>query len=151
MAATLGEGGEVRPAGAYDRRMHLELVSVIVDEYDEAIEFFVGRLGFELVEDSPAVTNDGRPKRWVVVRPPGAATGLLLARADGVAQRDAVGAQFAGRVGLFLRVDDFAAAYERMRAAGVEFLSAPRTEPYGRVAVFADVAGNRWDLLGPPD
>jgi catechol 2,3-dioxygenase-like lactoylglutathione lyase family enzyme len=150
MAATLGQAGEVRLAGAYDRRMHLELVSVIVGEYDEAIEFFVDRLGFELVEDSPALTNDGRPKRWVVVRPPGADTGLLLARADGDAQRDAVGAQFAGRVGLFLRVDDFAAAYERMRAAGVEFLSPPRTEPYGRVAVFADVAGNRWDLLGPP-
>lgn len=131
--------------------MHLELVSVIVEEYDEAIEFFVDRLGFQLVEDSPAVTNDGRPKRWVVVRPPGAATGLLLARADGDEQREAVGAQFAGRVGLFLRVDDFAAAYERMRAAGVEFLSPPRTEPYGRVAVFADLAGNRWDLLGPPD
>lgn len=131
--------------------MHLELVSVIVEEYDEAIEFFVDRLGFQLVEDSPAVTNDGRPKRWVVVRPPGAATGLLLARADGDEQREAVGAQFAGRVGLFLRVDDFAAAYERMRAAGVEFLSPPRTEPYGRVAVFADLAGNRWDLLGPLD
>jgi catechol 2,3-dioxygenase-like lactoylglutathione lyase family enzyme len=129
--------------------MHLELVSVIVEEYDEAIEFFVGRLGFELVEDSPALTNDGRPKRWVVVRPPGAATGLLLARADGDEQREAVGAQFAGRVGLFLRVDDFDAAYEGMRAAGVEFVGPPRTEPYGRVAVFADVAGNRWDLLGP--
>jgi catechol 2,3-dioxygenase-like lactoylglutathione lyase family enzyme len=130
--------------------MHLELVSVIVEDYDEAIDFFVRRLGFELVEDSPATTtHGGRPKRWVVVRPPGAATGLLLARADGDGQRAAVGAQFAGRVGLFLRVDDFDAAYERMTAAGVEFLSAPRVEPYGRVAVFADVAGNRWDLLGP--
>lgn len=130
--------------------MHLELVSVIVEDYDEAIDFFVRRLGFELVEDSPATTtHGGRPKRWVVVRPPGAATGLLLARADGDGQRAAVGAQFAGRVGLFLRVDDFDAAYERMTAAGVEFLSPPRVEPYGRVAVFADVAGNRWDLLGP--
>ena len=130
--------------------MHLELVSVIVEDYDEAIEFFVSRLGFELVEDSPATTTrGGRPKRWVVVRPPGAATGILLARADGDGQRDAVGAQFAGRVGLFLRVDDFDSAYERMAAAGVEFLSPPRAEPYGRVAVFADVAGNRWDLLGP--
>jgi catechol 2,3-dioxygenase-like lactoylglutathione lyase family enzyme len=130
--------------------MHLELVAVIVDEYDAAIEFFVRRLGFDLVDDSPSMTNDGRPKRWVVVRPPGAATGLLLARADGGDQRDAVGAQFAGRVGLFLRVDDFDAAYERMTSAGVEFLTSPRLEPYGRVAVFADVAGNRWDLLGPP-
>jgi catechol 2,3-dioxygenase-like lactoylglutathione lyase family enzyme len=149
MAATLGQAGEVRLAGAYDRRMHLELVSVIVGEYDEAIEFFVDRLGFELVEDSPAVTNDGRPKRWVVVRPPGARTGLLLARADGAEQSAAVGRQFAGRVGLFLRVDDFDAAYERMRAAGVEFIGDPRDEPYGRVVVFVDAAGNRWDLLGP--
>jgi catechol 2,3-dioxygenase-like lactoylglutathione lyase family enzyme len=130
--------------------MHLELVAVIVEDYDSAIDFFVGRLGFELVEDSPSVTGDGRPKRWVVVRPPGAATGVLLARADGHDQRNAVGGQFAGRVGLFLRVDDFGAAYERMTSAGVEFLTPPRTEPYGRVAVFADVAGNRWDLLGPP-
>jgi catechol 2,3-dioxygenase-like lactoylglutathione lyase family enzyme len=130
--------------------MHLELVSVIVADYDEAIGFFVDRLGFELVEDSPATTtHGGRPKRWVVVRPPGAATGVLLAQADGDEQRAAVGAQFAGRVGLFLRVDDFDAAYERMTAAGVEFLDPPRVEPYGRVAVFADVAGNRWDLLGP--
>lgn len=129
--------------------MHLELVAMIVDEYDPAIEFFVDRLGFELVEDSRALTNDGRPKRWVVVRPPGAATGLLLARADGDDQRDAVGGQFAGRVGLFLRVDDFDAAYERMSSAGVKFLTPPRTELYGKVAVFADVAGNRWDLLGP--
>jgi catechol 2,3-dioxygenase-like lactoylglutathione lyase family enzyme len=129
--------------------MHLELVSLIVDDYDTAIDFFVGRLGFELVEDSPSLTNDGRPKRWVVVRPPGAATALLLARADGDEQRAAIGDQFAGRVGLFLRVDDFEAAYTRMRAAGVEFVTAPRVEAYGRVAVFVDVAGNRWDLLGP--
>jgi catechol 2,3-dioxygenase-like lactoylglutathione lyase family enzyme len=129
--------------------MHLEQVAVIVEEYDSAIDFFVRCLGFELVEDSPATTNDGRPKRWVVVRPPGAATGLLLARAEGDDQRDAIGAQFAGRVGLFLRVDDFDAAYERMTSAGVEFLTSPRTEPYGKVTVFADIAGNRWDLLGP--
>jgi catechol 2,3-dioxygenase-like lactoylglutathione lyase family enzyme len=130
--------------------MHLELVSVIVDDYDSAIDFFVQRLGFELVEDSPATTTaGGRPKRWVVVRPPGAATGLLLARADGDRQRAAIGEQFAGRVGLFLRVDDFDATYERMLSAGVEFVGEPRAEPYGKVAVFADVAGNRWDLLGP--
>jgi catechol 2,3-dioxygenase-like lactoylglutathione lyase family enzyme len=130
--------------------VQLELVAIVVEEYDSAIEFFVRRLGFELVEDSPALTSDGRPKRWVVVRPPGASTGLLLARADGDEQREVVGGQFAGRVGLFLRVDDFEAAYERMTSAGVDFLSSPRTEPYGRVAVFADIAGNRWDLLGPP-
>jgi catechol 2,3-dioxygenase-like lactoylglutathione lyase family enzyme len=133
--------------------VHLEQVSLIVDDYDAAIDFFVEALGFELVEDSPAVTTkDGRPKRWVVVRPPGASTGLLLARADGERQARAVGDQFAGRVGLFLRVDDFGAAYDRMRAAGVEFATGPRDEPYGQVAVFLDVSGNRWDLLGPrPD
>ena len=125
-------------------------LAVIVDDYDAAIEFFVEALGFELVEDSPSLTNYGRPKRWVVVRPPGARTGILLALADGGGeQEDAVGRQFAGRVGLFLRVEDFDAAYERMRAAGVEFVGEPRAEPYGRVAVFTDIAGNRWDLLGP--
>jgi catechol 2,3-dioxygenase-like lactoylglutathione lyase family enzyme len=129
--------------------MHLEQVALIVDDYDNAIGFFVDVLGFELVEDSPSLTNDGRPKRWVVVRPPGAATGLLLARADGERQGRAVGDQFAGRVGLFLRVDDFEAVHDRMRRAGVEFVTEPRQEPYGQVAVFVDVAGNRWDLLGP--
>jgi len=128
--------------------MHLEHVALIVDDYDAAISFFVDALGFELIEDSPSLTNDGRTKRWVVVRPPGARTGLLLARADGETQRGAVGEQFAGRVGLFLRVDDFDATVARMRSAGVVFVSEPREEPYGRVAVFVDVAGNRWDLLG---
>jgi catechol 2,3-dioxygenase-like lactoylglutathione lyase family enzyme len=129
--------------------MHLSLVAIVVEEYDPAIEFFVGVLGFELVEDSPAQTNDGRPKRWVVVRPPGAATGLLLARADGPDQAAAVGRQAAGRVGFFLHVDDFDAAYQRMSDAEVRFTGPPRSEPYGRVAVFLDVAGNKWDLLGP--
>jgi predicted enzyme related to lactoylglutathione lyase len=87
---------------------------------------------------------------WAVVRPPGARTGLLLAQADGPRQARAVGDQFAGRVGLFLRVDDFDAASGRMRSAGVTFVREPRDEAYGRVAVFEDVAGNRWDLLGPP-
>jgi catechol 2,3-dioxygenase-like lactoylglutathione lyase family enzyme len=128
--------------------MPLELITVIVDDYDEAIGFFVGVLGFDLAEDSPSLTNDGRPKRWVVVRPPGAQTGVLLARADGPHQAAAVGNQAAGRVGFFLRVDDFDAAVERMTAAGVVFVREPRSEPYGRVAVFLDVAGNRWDLLG---
>jgi catechol 2,3-dioxygenase-like lactoylglutathione lyase family enzyme len=129
--------------------MYLAQVAVVVDDYDLAIDFFVGALGFELEEDSPSLTNDGRPKRWVVVRPPGAQTGILLARADGAEQAAAVGRQFAGRVGLFLRVQDFDAAYERMRAAGVDFVSESRAESYGRVAVFVDIAGNRWDLLGP--
>ncbi len=129
--------------------MHLGLVAVVVSEYDPAISFFVDMLGFELAEDSPALTNDGRAKRWVVVRPPGAETGLLLARADGQEQAAAVGKQAAGRVGFFLRVDDFHATYARMTSAGVQFLTAPRTEPYGQVAVFLDIAGNKWDLIGP--
>lgn len=128
---------------------HLELVALIVRDYDLAIDFFVNVLGFELIEDSPSLTNDGRPKRWVVVRPIGAKTGILLARADGERQTSAVGDQFAGRVGLFLRVDDFDATYARMTAAGVRFVGAARVEPYGRVVVFLDIEGNRWDLLGP--
>ena len=127
----------------------LQLVTIVVDDYDRAIGFFVGVLGFDLAEDSPALTNDGRPKRWVVVRPRGAETGILLARADGDQQSRMVGNQFGGRVGFFLRVDNFDATYDRMVAAGVEFVTAPRTEQYGRVAVFVDISGNRWDLLGP--
>jgi catechol 2,3-dioxygenase-like lactoylglutathione lyase family enzyme len=127
----------------------VQLVAIVVDDYDPAIRFFVDVLGFDLIEDVPSETDDGRPKRWVVVRPPAAETGVLLARADGDDQAAVVGNQVAGRVGFFLRVDDFAAAYERMVAAEVEFVTAPRTETYGRVAVFLDTAGNRWDLLGP--
>src|SRR4051794_22273785 len=126
----------------------IHLVAIVVHDYDPAIRFFVDILGFELIEDSPSVTTHGKPKRWVVVRPPGAQTGLLLARADGEKQSAIVGDQHAGRVGFFLRVDDFDAYYNRMRAAGVEFVRPPRAEPYGRVAVFRDIAGNRWDLLG---
>jgi catechol 2,3-dioxygenase-like lactoylglutathione lyase family enzyme len=124
-------------------------VAVIVDNYDAAIDFFVRILQFDLIEDVPSTTTDGRPKRWVVVRPVGGTTGILLARADGDQQRAAVGRQFAGRVGLFLRVDDFDATYARMIDAGVTFVRPPRAEVYGRVAVFLDIAGNRWDLLGP--
>ncbi|MDT7599832.1 MAG: hypothetical protein QOK26_1909 [Pseudonocardiales bacterium] len=128
----------------------LQLTAIIVEEYDPAIAFFVDALGFELAEDSAALTTEGgQPKRWVVVRPPGAQTGILLARADGAVQAAAIGNQVAGRVGFFLRVDDFDAAYRRLGAAGVEFVGAPRAEPYGRVVVFLDIAGNRWDLLGP--
>jgi catechol 2,3-dioxygenase-like lactoylglutathione lyase family enzyme len=127
----------------------VSLVAIVVDSYDPAIRFFVDLLGFELVEDVPSLTNDGRPKRWVVVRPPHAETGILLAQADGPAQSRIVGAQAAGRVGFFLRVDDFEATHKRMVAANVEFISPPRTESYGTVAVFKDIAGNRWDLLGP--
>ncbi|MFC3500565.1 VOC family protein [Micromonospora krabiensis] len=129
--------------------MRIDLVTLVVAEYDPAITFFTEVLGFDLVEDKPSLTTDGRPKRWVVVRPPGGQTGLLLARADGDDQAAVVGAQVAGRVGFFLEVDDFGATYRRMRDAGVEFVRPPRTEPYGQVAVFRDIAGNRWDLLGP--
>jgi catechol 2,3-dioxygenase-like lactoylglutathione lyase family enzyme len=127
----------------------LELVALVVRDYDPAIRFFVDTLGFELVEDTPSLTNDGRPKRWVVVRPAGGQTGILLARADGDRQVTVAGRQFGGRVGMFLRVDDFSKHYERMIAAGVRFVSPPRTEAYGNVAVFLDLEGNRWDLLGP--
>ncbi|SRR5712692_5676455 len=128
---------------------HLELVALLVRDYDAAIRFFVDVLQFELVEDTPSLTNDGRPKRWVVVRPRGGQTGILLARADSEEQTGGVGRQFAGRVGLFLRVEDFGTVYQRMLAAGVQFVSRPRDEPYGRLAVFLDLEGNRWDLLGP--
>lgn len=128
---------------------NLELVALVVREYDPAIRFFVDVLQFELVEDTPSLTNDGRAKRWVVVRPVGAQTGILLARADGEHQMGMTGRQFAGRVGLFLRVDDFEASYQHMTNAGVRFVSPPRVEPYGKLAVFVDLEGNRWDLLGP--
>ena len=128
--------------------MHIESVAIIVNDYDDAIEFFVDTLGFELIEDSPSLTNDGRPKRWVVVRPPSAVSGVLLAKADGPSQAAAVGNQAAGRVSFFLRVDDFDEAYNRMIARGVEFTTKPKAEVYGKVAVFVDIAGNKWDLLG---
>jgi catechol 2,3-dioxygenase-like lactoylglutathione lyase family enzyme len=127
----------------------VELVTVVVDDYDDAIAFYTATLGFDLVEDAPATTDDGRPKRWVVVRPPGARTGLLLAQADGEQQAAVVGRQTGGRVGFFLRVDDFDTVHDRLVAASVRFAGPPRDEPYGRVAVFLDVAGNAWDLLGP--
>jgi catechol 2,3-dioxygenase-like lactoylglutathione lyase family enzyme len=129
--------------------VRVDLVAILVEEYDAAIEFFVEALGFDLVEDSPAATTDGRPKRWVVVRPPGAETGILLARADGEEQVATVGDQVAGRVGFFLRVDDFDVAHARMVSRGVQFVRPTRDEPYGRVAVFVDIAGNHWDLIGP--
>jgi catechol 2,3-dioxygenase-like lactoylglutathione lyase family enzyme len=120
---------------------HLELVALVVREYEPAIDFFVNVLQFELVEDVPSLTNDGRPKRWLVVRPAGGGTGILLARADGEHQASVVGEQFAGRIGFFLRVDDFEVVHARMVAAGVRFVTAPRVEPYGQVAVFLDIEG----------
>src|SRR5882672_5023880 len=111
----------------------LELISIVVEDYDRAIAFFVGTVGFELVEDSPALTSHtGLAKRWVVVRPRGGQTGILLARADGPEQQAIIGKQVGGRVGFFLRVDDFDAEYNRLKAAGVTFVGAPRSESYGR-------------------
>lgn len=136
-----------RPRHPRTPMAQLQLVALVVRDYDPAIAFFVNVLDFELTEDLPSLTNAGRPKRWVVVRPRGGATGILLARADGERQSAVVGEQCAGRVGFFLEVDDFPATYERMVAAGVTFVSAPRVEPYGSVAVFLDCEGNRWDLL----
>ena len=125
---------------------HLGLVSLVVRDYDEAIAFYVDALGFELREN----TGLGDGKRWVVVAPPGSReTGLLLARAEGPEQEARVGDQTGGRVGLFLNTDDFARDHERMLASGVRFAEPPRREPYGMVAVFLDLYGNRWDLIEP--
>ncbi|GGW41105.1 hypothetical protein GCM10010503_16590 [Streptomyces lucensis JCM 4490] len=123
------------------------LVTLVVDDYDEAIRFYTEALGFRLAEGAPR--PDG--SRWVVVEPGGgtAATALLLARAKGEGQRARVGDQTGGRVGFFLHTDDFARDHARMRDAGVTFLEQPRHEPYGTVAVFQDLYGNRWDLLQP--
>ncbi len=127
-------------------RQRIALVSLLVPDYDAGIAFYCGKLGFDLVED---VTLDA-DKRWVVVRPKGASeSGLLLAVADGERQRQAIGNQMGGRVGFFLHTDDFDRDHAAFSAAGVHFLEAPRAEPYGKVAVFEDAFGNRWDLLEP--
>ncbi|MFH8935741.1 VOC family protein [Streptomyces griseosporeus] len=125
----------------------IALVTLVVDDYDEAIRFYTDALGFRLAEDAPR--PDG--SRWVVVEPgePGSGPGLLLARARGEVQAARVGDQTGGRVGFFLYTDDFARDHARMTAAGVIFLEEPRHEPYGTVAVFQDLYGNRWDLLQP--
>jgi catechol 2,3-dioxygenase-like lactoylglutathione lyase family enzyme len=126
-------------------KQYLGLTALVVRDYDEAIDFFVGTLGFTLVDDTRQPAQD---KRWVVVAPPGAVeSGLLLARAASDVQRDAVGNQSGGRVFLFLHTDDFWRDYERYRAKGVEFVRPPSTEPYGTVAVFKDLYGNLWDLV----
>ena len=119
-------------------------ISLLVPDYDAGIAFYVGKLGFTLVEDTPL--DDG--KRWVLVSPDdGAQTRLLLARAADSAQQATIGNQAGGRVFLFLRTEDFDADYERFTAAGVRFLEAPRDEAYGKVAVFEDTYGNKWDLI----
>lgn len=128
-------------------RQSLSLVSLVVGDYDEALRFFVGKLGFILVEDSYVAAQD---KRWVVVAPPGA-TGcrLLLAKASSAEQETRIGNQTGGRVFLFLATDDFWRDYEAYRAKGVEFVRPPKEESYGTVAVFKDLCGNLWDLIQP--
>ncbi|GHF58712.1 hypothetical protein GCM10010218_45040 [Streptomyces mashuensis] len=124
----------------------LALTALLVRDYDEAITFYTDALGFRLVEDTPLGTG----KRWVVVAPPGTQeSGLLLARATGPDEEARVGDQTGGRVGWFLHTDAFDRDHARMRAAGVVFEEAPRHEPYGTVAVFRDLYGNRWDLIQP--
>ncbi|TGE22229.1 VOC family protein [Hymenobacter aquaticus] len=123
--------------------MQLGSVALLVRDYDEALAYYVGVLGFRLLED----TSLGQGKRWVRVAPPGAETGLLLARAVAEEQRAAIGNQSGGRVFLFLHTDDFWADYQRLLVRGVRFLEAPRLESYGHVVVFQDLYGNRWDLL----
>lgn len=127
-------------------------VALVVADYDEAIAFLTGRLGFALVEDTPVSPG----KRWVTVRPPGGGTALLLAKAATPEQAVRVGDQAGGRVFLFLQTDDFRRDYAAFRQRGVVFAEEPREEPYGTVAVFFDLYGNRWDLvqpraIGPPD
>lgn len=122
----------------------LAAVSLIVPDYDAGIAFFCGILGFHLAEDI-----DQGTKRWVTVQPPGGGARLVLARAEGPQQQSSIGAQGGGRVWLFLRTDDFDRDHAAMSHAGVVFEETPRDEPYGRVAVWRDPFGNRWDLIGP--
>jgi len=124
--------------------MQLALITYLVRDYDEAIGYFTRALRFRLLEDTPL--GDG--KRWVRVSPPGdGESGLLLARAVTPEQEKQVGRQAGGRVFLFLQTKDFMGDYREMRAAGIDFLEEPRQEAYGTVAVFADLYGNKWDLL----
>jgi catechol 2,3-dioxygenase-like lactoylglutathione lyase family enzyme len=123
----------------------ISALALVVPDYDTAIAFYVGKLGFRLCEDV-----DQGAKRWVTVEPSGGGTRMVLARAEGAAQVAAIGNQTGGRVFLFLQTDDFARDHAAMTAAGVVFEEAPRHEPYGTVAVWRDPFGNRWDLIGPP-
>jgi catechol 2,3-dioxygenase-like lactoylglutathione lyase family enzyme len=126
---------------------HLAHVAVVVRDYDEALAFYIGKLGFTLVEDTYQPAQD---KRWVTIAPPGApanATTILLARAATEGQAAFIGNQAGGRVFLFLATDDFARDYAAYQAAGVRFVREPATYDYGTVAVFEDLYGNRWDLV----
>lgn len=135
----------LHPESTYAPGMQrLALTALLVADYEDAIDFYVGKVGFDLVENR----DMGAGKRWVVVQPPGSEAALLLAKAVGD-QTARVGDQAGGRVFLFLHTDDFARDHTRMAAAGVRFLEPPRHEPYGSVAVFEDLYGNRWDLIQP--
>ena len=125
--------------------MRLPLITYLVADYDHAIAWFTTVLGFTLLEDTPL----GGKKRWVRVAAPGGGAELLLAEADGPEQRAAIGKVAGGRVGFFLRTDNFTAEHARLLGHGVRFLEAPRSEPYGTVAVFEDLYGNKWDLIEP--
>ncbi|AWW75740.1 extradiol dioxygenase [Erythrobacter sp. KY5] len=122
----------------------LSTITLVVPDYDAGIEFYRDRIGFELVED----TDLGNGKRWVVVAPD-CGGHLLLAKAMGAEQRAAIGNQTGGRVAFFLETDSFTETYDRFARAGVKFLEQPREEPYGKVVVFSDPFGNRWDLIEP--
>lgn len=125
-------------------KQHIAAVTLLVPDYDEAIAYYVGKLGFKLVGDTALSPT----KRWVVVAPPGnGETGLLLAQADSPNQRQAIGNQTGGRVFLFLKTDDFDRDFARFKQAGIEFLEEPRREAYGKVVVFRDAFGNKWDLI----
>lgn len=129
-------------------KQSLALVSLVVREYDEAIAFYVGTLGFTLIEDT---WIEAQSKRWVVVAPPGAGGAqLLLARAANAEQSSRIGNQTGGRVFLFLHTDDFWRDFRAYQAKGIVFVREPNQEPYGTVAVFRDLYGNLWDLIGPP-
>jgi len=128
-------------------KQSISLVSLIVRDCDEALQFFVGKLGFALVEDSDVAAQE---KRWIVIAPRGGGgCRMLLARASTQAQEARIGSQTGGRVFLFLSTDDFWRDYEEYKAKGVEFVRAPKKEPYGTVAVFRDLYGNLWDLIEP--
>jgi catechol 2,3-dioxygenase-like lactoylglutathione lyase family enzyme len=129
---------------------HIANVSLLVRDYDEAISFFTRSLGFELIEDTPSTDRNGRDKRWVLVAPPNSTgTNLLLAQASNEEEATRIGNQTGGRVFLFLYTDDFWRDYRTMTAKGVKFIREPKNGPYGTVAVFEDLYGNRWDLLQP--
>jgi len=124
----------------------IAMLALVVRDYDEALDFYLGKLGFELIEDTPVPEQN---KRWVVVAPPGSTSRLLLARAASDEQISCVGNQTGGRVFLFLHTDDFQRDYQRYRDQGIEFVRGPINESYGTVAVFRDLYGNLWDLIEP--